>query len=190
MKISKDGNTNSTNEEESAITAALDAIRRCCLFYQISIATAESVSAGLLQSLLSSAEEAGLFFEGGITLYNCKQKQRQLDIPSDICNPSNGVTAEISRQMALNVCELFDCRLGLSLTGYASPIPEQNIEDLFAFGSVALDGEIIYCGKIIGRNQEPDELKEEYARRLIIECASALLSKMDRDERGINGLSG
>lgn len=182
MKISNDGNLIRTTEEGSASTAALDNIRRYCLFHQLRVAAAESVSAGLLQSLLSSAEEAGLFFEGGITLYNCKQKHRHLGIPPEICSPSNGVTAEISRQMAFKVCELFDCRLGLSLTGYASPLPEQNIEDLFAFGSVALDGEIIYCGKIIGKNQEPDELKEEYARVLVVECAKALLSKMEGKE--------
>ena len=107
-----------------AVSTALDQIKFFCFQHKITVAVAESVSSGLLQSLFSSEEEAGLFFEGGITTYNCQQKYRHLGIPEEICDPCNGVAAEISQRMALKICSLFECKLGLSLTGYASPIPE------------------------------------------------------------------
>src|SRR5690606_8413441 len=159
------------------IDAALDYIKNYCFTHQVSVAVAESVSSGFLQSLFSSKEKAGLFFEGGITVYNCKQKQHHLGIPQETCLPCNGVATEIARQMALNVCQLFRCRLGLSLTGYASPLPEKNIFDLLAFGSIALDGEIIYCEKISAHKQDPDELRADYAKTLISECAKVLAKK-------------
>ena len=157
-----------------AVSTALDQIKLFCFQHKIKVAVAESVSSGLLQSLFSSEKEAGLFFEGGITTYNCQQKYRHLEIPEEICDPCNGVAAEISQRMALKICNLFDCKLGLSLTGYASPIPEQNIFDLFAFGSIALNGKLIYCEKIRSNKQEPDEIREDYANILIVECSKAL----------------
>lgn len=159
------------------VNAALDYIKNYCFEHKLSIAVAESVSSGVLQSLFSSEEKAGLFFEGGITVYNCKQKHHHLGISQETCRPCNGVSAGIARQMALNVCELFKCRLGLSLTGYASPLPEEDIFDLFAFGSIALDGEIIYCDEIRADKQDPDELRADYAKILISECAKSLAKK-------------
>lgn len=157
-----------------AVSTALDQIKLFCFQHNITVAVAESVSSGLLQSLFSSEKEAGLFFEGGITTYNCQQKYRHLEIPKEICDPCNGVDAEISQRMALKICNFFDCKLGLSLTGYASPIPEQNIFDLFAFGSIALNGKLIYCEKIISNEQEADDIRKDYANILIVECAKIL----------------
>jgi len=81
---------------------------------------------------------------------------------------------EISQRMALAVCDVFNAKLGLSLTGYASPIPEQQIYDLFAFGTVALDGKVIFSDKLVSTKQEPEEIREDYAKLLILECAKAL----------------
>lgn len=162
---------------DNEVNTALDIIKQYCFTNNLAVAVAESVSSGVLQSLFSSEAEAGLFFEGGITTYSCRQKYRHLEIPFEICDPCNGVDEEISRRMALKVCSLFDCKIGLSLTGYASPIPEQNIHDLFAFGSIALDGKVIFCEKIKSNEYHPDKIREDYAKILISECADILNRK-------------
>ncbi len=159
---------------DKAVGTALDAIKQFCFAHDLTLAVAESVSSGFLQVLFSSEKEAGLFFEGGITTYSCKQKARHLEIPFDICDPCNGVTLEISQRMALKVCDVFDSKIGLSLTGYASPIPEQHIYELFAFGSVVLNGEVVFSERIISAKQDPDEIREDYAKMLIAECAKVL----------------
>lgn len=159
---------------DQAVDAALDTIKHYCFDHNISLAVAESASSGFLQVLFSSEKEAGLFFEGGITTYSCKQKARHLDIPFDICDPCNGVALEIAQRMALKVCDVFDAKIGLSLTGYASPIPEQNIYDLFAFGSVALDGRVVLTEKLISDKDDPDQIREDYAKMLVVACAKVL----------------
>lgn len=171
-------NKNFMDLNKNKVSTELDIIKQFCTKNNITVAVAESVSSGLLQSLFSSELEAGMFYQGGLTTYNCHQKARHLGIPQEICDPCNGVAADISQRMALKICNLFDCTLGLSLTGYASPVPEQNILDLYAFGSVALDGEIIYCKKIKSDKQEPDEIREDYARILVVECAEILKLKL------------
>ena len=161
-----------------AVDAALDTIKHFCFDHNISVAVAESASSGFLQVLFSSEKEAGLFFEGGITTYSCKQKARHLDIPFDICDPCNGVALEIAERMALKVCDVFDAKIGLSLTGYASPIPEQNIYELFAFGAVALNGRVILTEKLISDKDDPDEIREDYAKMLVVACAKALKAEI------------
>ena len=161
-----------------AVNTALDIIKHFCFDHNISVAVAESASSGFLQVLFSSEKEAGLFFEGGITTYSCKQKARHLDIPFDICDPCNGVALEIAERMALKVCDVFDAKIGLSLTGYASPIPEQNLYKLFAFGAVALNGRVVLTEKLISDKDDPDEIREDYAKMLVVACAKALKAEI------------
>ena len=161
-----------------AVNTALDTIKHFCFDHNISLAVAESASSGFLQVLFSSEKEAGLFFEGGITTYSCKQKARHLDIPFDICDPCNGVALEIAERMALKVCDVFDAKIGLSLTGYASPIPEQNIYDLFAFGAVALNGRVVLTQKLVSDNEDPDQIREDYAKMLVVACAKVLKAEI------------
>src|SRR5690606_36372069 len=163
---------------DQAVDTALDTIKHFCFDHQISLAVAESASSGFLQVLFSSEKEAGLFFEGGITTYSCKQKARHLDIPFEICDPCNGVALEIAERMALKVCDVFDAKIGLSLTGYASPIPEQNIYELFAYGAVALNGRVVVTEKLISDKDDPDEIREDYAKMLIVACAKALKAEI------------
>src|SRR5690554_67260 len=95
----KDENPNATSDK--AVSTALDAIKQFCFDHALTVAVAESVSSGFLQLLFSSEAQAGLFFQGGITTYNCRQKSRHLGIPQEICEPCNGVATEISQRMAL-----------------------------------------------------------------------------------------
>lgn len=171
-----DENVNAITDK--AVDTALDTIKQFCFDHQISLAVAESVSSGFLQVLFSSAKEAGLFFEGGITTYSCDQKARHLDIPFDICDPCNGVAVEIAQRMALKVCDVFEAKIGLSLTGYASPIPEQDIYELYAFGAVALNGRVVFADKLVSDKEDPDEIREDYAKMLVVACAKTLQADM------------
>lgn len=162
---------------DAEVSQALDRIKQFCFENELGVAVAESVSSGFLQSVFSSEAEAGLFFEGGMTTYNCQQKQRFLDIPFEICDPCNGVDEEISKRMALKICDLFNCSIGLSLTGYASPIPEQGIFELYAYGAIALHGKVIYCDRIISEKENPDEIRKDFANILITACGKILDSR-------------
>lgn len=153
---------------------ALEIIRSFCLKKNKTLAVAESVSSGELQRLFGSAEQAGLFFQGGLTVYNCRQKHRHLSISEDACGPCNGVSLEVAREMAEHACSFFDCDLTRSLTGYASPIPELDIYDLHAFGAIFLDGELKYCGRIESKGNGPDEIRTDYAVQLLVRCGEII----------------
>ncbi len=103
------------------ITNLVNIIKDNLLQSKQTISVAESVTAGLLQSVISSGENASLFFQGGITVYNLGQKCRHLSIDPIHGSDCNCVSEKISQDMALNVCKLFisdwgDCYYWLCYT--------------------------------------------------------------------------
>lgn len=135
------------------------------------LAVAESVTAGFLQAAFASAELASEFFEGGITAYNIDQKIRHLHIDRQKGVATNCVSNDTANEMATGVCRLFDCDWGISITGYATPVPESGFK-LFAYFAISkgnevkfsdrielgdekpLDGQLIYVNKIVDNFQQ------------------------------------
>jgi nicotinamide-nucleotide amidase len=126
----------------------VDQVREHLIQSRQTIAVAESVTAGHLQAALSTANDAALFFQGGITAYNLGQKCRRLSIEPIHAEACDCVSEKIAADMALNACKLFVSDYGIGVTGYATPVPEKGINDLFAFVAIAHRGEIILSKKI------------------------------------------
>jgi PncC family amidohydrolase len=119
-----------------------------------SVAVAESVTAGLLQAAFASADDASLFFQGGITAYNVGQKCRHLLVEPLHALECDSVSEKVSQDMSLQVCSLFTSDYGVGITGYAARVPEKNINALFAYYAIAFDGEVIDSGKLSTNAEE------------------------------------
>jgi PncC family amidohydrolase len=148
----------------------LDYICDHCLTQGLTIGIAESVTAGFLQINFSRATGATQFFQGGITTYNTGQKVKHLGVEPIHAQSSNAVSPQVATEMALGVCTLFNCNVGIAVTGYAAPVPELNIKELFAFYAIACKGKIIASRKITPSVHEPEEVMQEYAREIIYAC--------------------
>ena len=85
----------------------IDKIRTYITARHEHLAIAESVTSGFLQAAFSTAQDASLFFEGGITTYNIDQKERHLHIDRDTGEATNCVSAKTADDMAAGVCKLF-----------------------------------------------------------------------------------
>jgi nicotinamide-nucleotide amidase len=149
-------------------------IGQFCMEHEYHMAVAESVTSGTLQLMLSSGEKAGLFFSGGITMYSCCQKNNILSIPLEECNACTGVSMEIAEKLALQICRKFKCELGLAVTGFATPLPEKGVYDLYAIGSFCLNGEIVFTEKLETENKDQLDVQKDYASSLIILCSERL----------------
>lgn len=139
----------------------IDRIRTYITSRKEHLAVAESVTSGLLQAAFSTAQDASLFFEGGITAYNIDQKTRHLHINRSYAEGCNCVSERTSDEMALGICSLFKSEWGVAITGYASPVKESNFE-LFAYFSIAHNKKILVSKKVSLRNQETTEAQLEY----------------------------
>lgn len=165
-----------TTDLSDDLSSDLEVIRKFCLEGSYKIAVAESVTAGTVQMLLSNMKQAGLFYQGGVTTYTCEMKHHLLHIPLDKCQETNGVTQEITDLMSENVSVLFKSNIGISLTGYASAIPEQGIFEKFAFVSISFNGKWIFSDRLSTGKTSQSEVKMDFASQAIKECARCLSS--------------
>jgi nicotinamide-nucleotide amidase len=144
----------------------IQAIGNILIERQQSIAVAESVTSGHMQVALSTATDAAKFYQGGITAYNIGQKSRHLNVEPIHATACNCVSEQVACEMALQVCILFNSQWGISITGYASKVPESNNE-LFAFYAIAYAGKIIQSEKIEPPDGEPVQIQSFYTKELL-----------------------
>lgn len=163
--------------DEEDTQHALNTIREYCLKHNYRISVAESVTAGMLQLMLSTCKNAGMFFGGGITAYSCFQKMKQLSITDENCTALDGVSTVIAEKMVCQIGKKFSSELSLSLTGFASAIPEKGITKLYAYGSFCHKGEIVFTEKFTAYKSNQLDRQKEYASSLIKLCASSLVKK-------------
>lgn len=142
-------------------------IRALLIDRQETVAVAESVTSGYVQAMLSTAENAMQFYEGGITTYNLLQKSRHLKIDEIEGTRTNCVSANIAMQMSLGVQELFLTSYGLAITGYAAPAPEEGVHELFAYYAIAYKGTVTASGMLRSDRSSMPEAQMCYARKLL-----------------------
>jgi nicotinamide-nucleotide amidase len=106
------------------------------------LAIAESVTCGILQTAFGSATDASLFFQGGITAYNLGQKSRHLHINPIHAENCDCVSDTVATEMAVGVCSLFASHWGIAVTGYATIDPEIKMDRPFAHFSIAHKGQV------------------------------------------------
>ena len=136
------------------------------------VAVAESVTSGHVQAALSLAEDARRFYQGGITAYNLGQKSRHLLVEPIHAQENNCVSQAVAQQMALEVARMFSATYGLSVTGYATEVPERNIHHPFAYFSIAAEGRIILTRRIDVR--EADVMKDQLGTvRMVLKLPDA-----------------
>lgn len=87
----------------------------------LTIAAAESLTAGLFQSELAEISGVSAALVGGMVTYTERAKIEQLGISPQLINKHGVVSSECAAEMALKVREKFNTTIGVGLTGAAGP---------------------------------------------------------------------
>lgn len=87
----------------------------------LTIAAAESLTAGLFQSELAEIPGVGNALVGGVVTYTEQAKMEQLGISKELLEQYGVVSSECAADMAWRVREKFNSDIGVGLTGAAGP---------------------------------------------------------------------
>ena len=104
---------------------------------RLTLAVAESLTAGHLQSRVAAVSGASEFFLGGLTAYSLEQKVKHLGVNRAEARAVNCVSAPVAEQMARGAPKLFGSDLAVATTGYAEPSPKDGVEAPFAWWALA-----------------------------------------------------
>jgi nicotinamide-nucleotide amidase len=85
------------------------------------ISTAESCTGGKIAQILTSVSGASNYFKGSIVSYSTETKIAVLGIPEDLIKEYSVVSAEVAKQMAINVKNIMKTDYAIATTGNAGP---------------------------------------------------------------------
>jgi nicotinamide-nucleotide amidase len=89
--------------------------------YKKTIATAESCTGGKIAEVLTSVAGASSYFKGSIVCYATEVKINLLGIDETLINQHSVVSAEVVKEMALNVKKIMKTDYAIATTGNAGP---------------------------------------------------------------------
>ena len=87
----------------------------------LTIATAESCTAGLLAGRLADRPGSSAYLLGGVVSYSNEAKQDLLGVPADLIAGVGAVSAEVARAMADGARRALHADVGVGITGIAGP---------------------------------------------------------------------
>ncbi|HEX6225138.1 MAG TPA: nicotinamide-nucleotide amidohydrolase family protein [Chryseolinea sp.] len=164
-------------------------IRNILLKNNYTIAVAESVTAGHLQVAFASAENASQFFQGGLTAYNLGQKARHLKIEPIHAEQCNCVSDKVAITMAHEVTHLFSSDWGIAITGYAAPMPECSIDELFAHYAISFRQTLIRVQTINARIEHPMKVQAFYVNTILTAFHELLRDQSSFSKSDLNSIS-
>lgn len=123
-----------------------------CLKKKITVATAESCTAGLISGTIAATPGSSAWLECGFTVYTPKAKNKMLGVRFETIERYDITSVEVAEEMALGALDNSDANLSLAVTGLAGPsggteeIPVGTVCMAWAFKP--LHGNVnVYCEK-------------------------------------------
>lgn len=153
----------------------IDAVLDYLIENKITVATAESCTAGMISARIGDKSGVSDIFSEGYVTYSNEAKEKNLGVPHELLVTFGAVSEEVARAMAEGVCRASGARLGLSATGIAGPTggtPEKPVG--LVYMGVCLDGKTTVVKKIFSgtraevRAQTVETVFAEVKKRLQI----------------------
>jgi nicotinamide-nucleotide amidase len=103
---------------------------------RLTLAVAESLTAGHLQAQIASVSGASEFFLGGITAYSLDQKVKLLGVNRAHARGVDCVSQRVAVEMAYGATKLFGADIAAATTGYAEPSRAAGIKTPIAWWAI------------------------------------------------------
>lgn len=109
------------------MSTAAELKRLILLRPRLTLAAAESLTAGHMQARLASVAGSSDYFLGGVTAYTLEQKVKLLGVNRAHARSVDCVSQRVAVEMAAGAARLFGADLAVATTGYAEPAPKKQV---------------------------------------------------------------
>lgn len=128
----------------------------------LTLATAESETAGYLSYLLTKTPGSSTTFKGSFIVYALEAKNKLFKIPPALLKKTQGVSPEIAAYLADSVRKKLNSDIGISIVGFAGPTTRKKIKIGTTFLAISDKEGIIVTNAII--NGTRDKVRKETAK--------------------------
>lgn len=153
----------------------IDTVIKYLIENKITVATAESCTAGMISARLGDVSGVSEIFSEGYVTYSNEAKEKNLGVPAELLETYGAVSEEVACAMAEGVCKATGAKLGLSATGIAGPTGGTDKKPVgLVFMGVCLNGETTVIKRIFEgsrsevRAKTVEEIFAEVKKRLQI----------------------
>ena len=150
---------------------------------RLTLAVAESLTAGHLQAQIAAISGASGYFLGGITAYSLDQKVRQLGVNRAHAKRVNCVSQRVAVEMAGGACRLFGADVAVATTGYAEPSPVDKIKTPMAWWALCHRQRGGKSAVISGMVELPGATRVAAQERVATEVLAALVAYLQELRR-------
>ena len=116
---------------------------------EMTVATAESCTGGLLGKQITDVPGASAVYPGGVISYCDRIKKEILGVDGELLRTRGAVSEPVARQMAERVREVFGTDLGVGVTGLAGPDSDGSGRPVGLVYVAAADGERTLCREFV-----------------------------------------
>ena len=113
-------------EDKSLLETVVDMLIK----KDITISTCESCTGGKLASLFTEIEGSSQYFKGSVVAYSDNIKSTIANVDSKKINKFGSVSSEIAKEMAINISEIMNTDMSISITGLSGPNGNQSIHEV------------------------------------------------------------
>lgn len=124
------------------VTQAADRVLQLACDREVTLATAESCTGGLLAALLTDVPGKSHVFERGFVVYSKQAKCDLLDIQREKVDECGAVSRAVAIDMASGAQKESGAGMALAVTGFAGPGSKGDEEGLVHFACARPDGSI------------------------------------------------
>lgn len=107
---------------------------------ELTVATAESCTGGMLAALLTDIEGCGHGFDRGFVTYSKQAKAEVLGVERELIEQNEAVSEAVARAMAEGALERSTADIALGVTGFAGPAGKGCEEGLVHMAAAVRDG--------------------------------------------------
>ncbi len=147
----------------------------------LTVATAESLTAGLLAARLADVPGASRVLRGGVVAYATDVKAHLLDVPRDLLAAVGAVDAAVAAAMATGARGRLAADVGVATTGVAGPDPQDGHPPGTVWVAVATARGTVVRGRSPGDGAAVGE--RPAVRRAAVDAALGLLGDVLAEHR-------